>query len=64
MWNRIRRFFVKPAPIEITDAQMQGLEALANLYHGAVRKYGDDGHDQFVELMNRVPDRLNPPEAK
>ena len=54
MWNKIKRLFVKPKSVEITDAQMRNIEALCNLYHGAVRKYGDDGHDQFVELMERA----------
>ena len=57
MWTRIKRFFVKPKPIDISDAQMRNIEALCNLYHGAIRRYGDDGHDQFVQLMNRVQDR-------
>ena len=57
MLNRIRDWFCKkPERIEISDKQMRGIESFSNLYHGAVRKYGDDGHDQFVELMKRVYD--------
>ncbi len=54
MWSRIKGWFIKPEPIEISDTQMRNIEAFCNLYHGAVRKYGDDGHDQFVELIERV----------
>ena len=56
MWAKIKRFFVKPKPKEIDLKQLEGIKAFCNLYHGAVRKYGDDGHDQFVQLMDRVYD--------
>jgi hypothetical protein len=54
IWKRIKQIFIKPKPVELTDTQMKNIESICNLYHGAVRKYGDDGHDQFVELLKRL----------
>lgn len=59
MWRRIKRLFKREPDhlANMTPEQeerlMKNLEAMARLYHGAVRKYGDDGHDQFVDLVSR-----------
>jgi len=33
--------------------KLKNIESFCNIYHGAIKKYGDDGHDQFVELLER-----------
>lgn len=43
----------KPMTPEQEANALRFIEQFANLYHGSVKKYGDDGHDQFVEVIER-----------
>ena len=53
IWNKLKRKFIKPKPVELTEDQLKNIEHFCNFYHAAVDKYGDEAHDLIVEKLER-----------
>ena len=58
--NWIKRLLrKKPQKRQMTEDEVIAFtKQFCGLYHAACRKYGDDGHDQFKQVIERVQDRL------